>query len=68
MLEALQKFFDVFGAAIVVPVMIFIVSLFLKVSPKRAFSVPCARGWFDRIWLGHLCFYTAGNQVHPANG
>lgn len=37
MLEALQKFFDVFGAAIVVPVMIFIVSLFLKVSPKRAF-------------------------------
>ncbi len=44
MLEALQKFFDVFGATIVVPVMIFIVSLFLKVSPKRAFSVPCARG------------------------
>ena len=37
MLEALQKFFDVFGAAIVVPVMICIVSLFLKVSPKRAF-------------------------------
>lgn len=37
MLEDLQKFFDVFGAAIVVPVMIFIVSLFLKVSPKRAF-------------------------------
>ena len=37
MLEALQKFFDVFGAAIVVPVMIFIVSLFLKVSTKRAF-------------------------------
>ena len=37
MLEALQKFFDVFGATIVVRVMIFIVSLFLKVSPKRAF-------------------------------
>ena len=37
MLEALQKFFDVFGATIVVPVMILIVSLFLKVSPKRAF-------------------------------
>lgn len=37
MLEALQKFFDVFGATIVVPVMIFIVSLFLKVNPKRAF-------------------------------
>ena len=37
MLEALQKFFDVFGATIVVPVMILIVSLFMKVSPKRAF-------------------------------
>ena len=37
MLEALQNFFNVFGAAIVVPIMIFIVSLFLKVAPKRAF-------------------------------
>lgn len=37
MLAALQNFFNVFGATIVVPVMIFIVSLFLKVSPKRAF-------------------------------
>lgn len=36
MLAALQNFFNVFGATIVVPVMIFIVSLFLKVSPKRA--------------------------------
>ena len=37
MLAALQNFFNVFGATIVVPVMIFMVSLFLKVSPKRAF-------------------------------
>lgn len=37
MLEALHKFFDVFGAATIVPAMIFIVSLFLKVSIKRAF-------------------------------
>lgn len=37
MLEALQKFFDVFGATTVVPLMIFIVSLFLKVNPRRAF-------------------------------
>lgn len=37
MLEALKKFFDVFGATTVVPTMIFIVSLFLKVNPKRAF-------------------------------
>lgn len=36
MLAALQNFFNVFGASIVVPVMIFVVSLFLKVSPKRA--------------------------------
>lgn len=36
-MEALREFFNVFGAAIVVPVMIFIVSLFLKVNPKRAF-------------------------------
>ena len=37
MLEALHNFFDVFGASTVVPAMIFIVSLFLKVNPKRAF-------------------------------
>ncbi|MCS4488001.1 PTS galactitol transporter subunit IIC [Streptococcus sciuri] len=37
MLEALHKFFDVFGASTVVPAMIFIVSLFLKVNPKKAF-------------------------------
>lgn len=37
MLEVLHNFFDVFGAATVVPAMIFIVSLFLKVNPKRAF-------------------------------
>ena len=37
MLAALQNFCNVFGATIVVPVMIFMVSLFLKVSPKRAF-------------------------------
>ncbi|WNZ97145.1 PTS transporter subunit IIC [Streptococcus iniae] len=37
MLEALHKFFDVFGAATVVPAMIFIVSLCLKVNPKKAF-------------------------------
>ena len=64
MLEALQKFFDVFGATIVVPVMIFIESQ----SQARFFQCPARGGWFDRIWLGHLCFYTAGNQVHPANG
>ncbi|KAJ86830.1 PTS galactitol transporter subunit IIC [Enterococcus faecalis] len=37
MLENLHSFFDIFGASTVVPLMIFIVSLCLKVSPKKAF-------------------------------
>lgn len=37
MLETLHNFFNVFGAATIVPLMIFIVSLSLKVNPKRAF-------------------------------
>ncbi|MGT2929075.1 PTS galactitol transporter subunit IIC [Streptococcus dentasini] len=36
MLEALHNFFDAFGASVVVPVMIFIVSLCLKVNAKKA--------------------------------
>lgn len=36
MLEILHDFFEVFGAATVVPVMIFVVSLCLRVSVKRA--------------------------------
>ncbi|EIQ82829.1 UNVERIFIED_CONTAM: PTS galactitol transporter subunit IIC [Streptococcus canis] len=44
MLEALHNFFNVFGAATVVPVMIFIVSLFLKVNPKRAFFCALRAG------------------------
>ncbi|MBA2795129.1 PTS galactitol transporter subunit IIC [Streptococcus porcinus] len=44
MLEALHKFFEVFGAATVVPAMIFIVSLFLKVNPKRAFFCALRAG------------------------
>ena len=53
MLEALQKFFDVFGATIVVPVMIFIVSLFLKVSPKRAFfsALRAGVGLTGFVWV-----------------
>lgn len=35
-LETLNNVFQIFGAAVVVPIMIFIVSLFLKVNPKRA--------------------------------
>lgn len=37
MLEALHKFFEVFGAATVVPAMIFIVSLFSKGQSKASF-------------------------------
>ncbi len=44
MLEALHNFFNIFGAATVVPVMIFIVSLFLKVNPKRAFFCALRAG------------------------
>ncbi|VTS13524.1 PTS system, galactitol-specific IIC component [Streptococcus pseudoporcinus] len=44
MLVALHKFFEVFGAATVVPAMIFIVSLFLKVNPKRAFFCALRAG------------------------
>ena len=36
MLEAVNSFFTAFGASVVVPVMIFIIALFLKVKPKTA--------------------------------
>lgn len=38
MLEVLQNILNSFGAAVVVPVMLFIVALFLKVEPKKAFQ------------------------------
>lgn len=38
MLELLQSVLSSFGAAVVVPVMLFIVALFLKVTPKKAFQ------------------------------
>lgn len=38
MLEVLQNVLNSFGAAVVVPIMLFIVALFLKVSPKKAFQ------------------------------
>ena len=36
MLEAVNNFFTAFGASVVVPIMIFIIALFLKVKPKTA--------------------------------
>lgn len=36
MLSAVDHFFNAFGATIVVPIMIFIIALFLKVKPKTA--------------------------------
>lgn len=36
MLEAVNSFFNAFGASVVVPLMIFIIALFLKVKPKVA--------------------------------
>lgn len=38
MLELLQNILNSFGAAVVVPAMLFIVALFLKVEPKKAFQ------------------------------
>lgn len=38
MLDVLQNVLSSFGAAVVVPVMLFIVALFLKVPPKKAFQ------------------------------
>lgn len=38
MLELLQNILNSFGAAVVVPIMLFIVALFLKVEPKKAFQ------------------------------
>ncbi|MDO4635479.1 MAG: PTS transporter subunit IIC [Streptococcus sp.] len=37
MFKALQEFFSYFGATTIVPIMIFIVSVCLKVNPKKAF-------------------------------
>ncbi|EHS87345.1 PTS system galactitol-specific IIC component [Limosilactobacillus gastricus PS3] len=36
MLEAVNNFFTAFGASVVVPIMIFIIALFLRVKPKTA--------------------------------
>lgn len=44
MLEVLYKFFEVFGVVIVVFVMIFIVSFFLKVNLRWVF--------FSVLWVG----------------
>lgn len=44
MLDLLSNIMDSFGAAIVVPVVIFIIALFLKVKPKRAFQAALNAG------------------------
>lgn len=36
MLNNIHNFFNAFGASVIVPIMIFIISLFLKVKPKKA--------------------------------
>jgi PTS system galactitol-specific IIC component len=42
--QALKTFFDTFGAVIFVPVVIFIIALFLKVKPKKAFMSALSAG------------------------
>ena len=44
MLEILSKIMAAFGAAIVVPIVIFIIAMFLKVKPKRAFQAALNAG------------------------
>ena len=41
---ALKTFFDTFGAVIFVPVIIFIIALFLKVTPRKAFMSALSAG------------------------
>ena len=43
-LETLKQIFDTFGAAIFVPVVLYIVALFLKVKPKNAFNSALLAG------------------------
>lgn len=44
MLDILSKIMDSFGAAIVVPVIIFFIALIMKVKPKKAFSAALNAG------------------------
>lgn len=44
MLDLLSNIMDSFGAAIVVPFVIFVIALFLKVKPKRAFQAALNAG------------------------
>lgn len=42
--ETLKKIFDTFGAAIFVPIVIFLIALVLKVKPKKAFTSALSAG------------------------
>ena len=44
MLDVLSKVMDAFGAAIVVPVIIFFIALLMKVKPKKAFNAALNAG------------------------
>lgn len=44
LLGGIKTFFDTFGAAVFVPVIIFVLALFLKVKPKRAFISALSAG------------------------
>ncbi|MGG5329527.1 PTS galactitol transporter subunit IIC [Enterococcus sp. AZ163] len=44
MLQVLSNIMDAFGASIVVPFVIFIIAMFLKVKPKRAFQAALNAG------------------------
>lgn len=44
MFEVIKSIFDTFGAPVFVPVVIFIIALFMKVKPKRAFMSALTAG------------------------
>lgn len=57
--EALKKVFEAFGAPVFVPVVIFIIALFLKVTPKKAFMSALSAG------VGLMGFYLVINAYSP---
>jgi galactitol PTS system EIIC component len=57
--DVLKKIFETFGAPVFVPVVIFIIALFLKVTPKKAFMSALSAG------VGLMGFYLVINAYSP---
>lgn len=57
--EILKKIFETFGAPVFVPIVIFIIALCLKVTPKKAFMSALSAG------VGLMGFYLVINAYSP---